>query len=114
MAVTAATNDPNGLWAGIVAGIQDKRIQTWDIVQQIYLTHSVDQWLGKAYFRPAVQHGSLVFQIVPPQGQKVSGEVYAIYHGRLMEMLLAHFPQQFSQVSASSTPISGDSVGSAV
>jgi hypothetical protein len=99
------------LWSSIVRGVQENRIRTWSLIQGNYLTHVADQWANKAFFRPVVQPGSLLFQIVPPQGQKIPGEVYAIYHGRLIEMLLSHFPQRFSQAFASAAPVSGDSLG---
>jgi hypothetical protein len=45
----------------------------------------------------------LLFAIVGRQNVKMTREVYAIFHGRFAEMLLAHFDLEFSTVSA--TPL---------
>jgi hypothetical protein len=36
-----------------------------------------------------------VLNIIPPK-KGVSKEAYAVYHGRFIEMLLAHFDEEFS------------------
>ena len=89
MAVTAATTDAQALLQAINDAISNGKIDTWKSVQSKYLTHSPDQWRGQAFFLPKLQYGALVFNIVPPKGQSISTEIYAIYHGRLIEMLLA-------------------------
>ena len=111
MAVTASTSDPAGLLAAVRDAVATGKIQSWAYVQEQYLTHSVPQWSRRAFFKPTVQLGALVFHIIPPQNTKISTEVYAVYHGRLIEMLLAHFDRQFIQAFASALPISGDSTG---
>lgn len=111
MAVTASTSNPAALLGKIRVATKDGGIQTWHWVQENFLTHSPSQWTNRAFFRPQIQHGALVFYIWPPEGEKVSAEDYAIYHGRLIEMLLAHFDHEFSQAFASAQPITGDSIG---
>jgi hypothetical protein len=54
------------------------------------LTHAPEQWRNKAWFRPSVEAGVLVFRILGQQSVAMTTEVYAIYHGQLIEMLLAH------------------------
>jgi drug/metabolite transporter superfamily protein YnfA len=110
MAVTAATTDSVSLLQLIRQAILNKAITTWTLVQGQYLTHSVAQWENKAFFLPKCQSGLLVFNIVAPKGINVSTEVYAIYHGRFIEMLLAHFDKAFTQATASALPIAGDIV----
>lgn len=108
MAVTASTNNPTGLLEQLRSAIRDNHVKTWQWVQEVYLTHSPSQWANLAFFRPQVQHGALVFYIWPPQGSTISPEVYAIYHGRLIEMLLSHLNSGFTQLFASASPITGD------
>jgi hypothetical protein len=110
MAITAATSDPSRLLTLIREAIAARRIQTWHLVQDVYITHSPPQFANQAFFKPVVQYGALVFQIVTPEGGKVSVEIYAVYHGRLIEMLLAHLDKDFTQVYASAMPITGDVV----
>jgi hypothetical protein len=111
MAVTVVTSSPpTELLAAVREAIQTKKVQTWELVQEVYLTHAPPQWARHAFFRPSVQHGTLVFHIVPPQGQNVTTEAYAVYHGRLIEMLLAHFDSKITQATATAMPVTGDVV----
>jgi hypothetical protein len=45
----------------------------------------------------------LILNVIPPS-KGVSTEAYAVYHGRFIEMLLAHFEQDFSDASATAMP----------
>ena len=44
------------------------------------------------------------------QGSNVTTEVYAVYHGRFIETMLAHFDKQFTNGFASSMPTVADRV----
>ena len=57
------------------------------------------QWVGKAWLRPQTISGVLFFGLVGEQGVKMTKAVYGVYHGRLIEMLLTHFDDDFSNVS---------------
>ena len=114
MAVTVDTPNSASLLEAIKLRIRNKSISTWALIQEQYLTHSVAQWENRAFFLPKCQPGLLAFYIIAPQGGSVSTEVYAIYHGRLIEMLLAHFDKAFTQAVASALPITGDIVSGAV
>ncbi len=111
MAVMVSTNNPAALWRLVQEKIGDGSIKTWDLIKGTYLTHNPAQWNRNAFFRVLIQEEQLNFFIVPPEGQKISTEDYAVYHGRLIEMLLAHFDRRFRRASASANPVPGDSVG---
>src|SRR5437762_168405 len=99
MAVFVSTGEGNALLKAIFKAIDDKKVVTWGYTQVgavKYFTHTATQWDQKAWFQPSFQSDGLRFYIVPPQGKSVSREAYAIYHGRLVEMLLAHFDSKFS------------------
>jgi hypothetical protein len=52
-----------------------------------------------------------VLNILHPQGQAISKEVYAVYHGRFIEAMLAHCDQLFSLGQTSALPMGADKVG---
>lgn len=110
MAVSVETPDPGGLLAAIKAAIDAGRIQTWAYDSDGDFTHSAQQWNRKAWLRPRVGFGVLTFSILGPRGQGVSREIYGIYHGRFIEMLLIHFDQRFSGAQASALAAAGDIV----
>jgi hypothetical protein len=57
---------------------------------------------------PVVANGSLNFGILGRKEETISSEVYAIYHGRFVEMLLAHFDDQFSAAKTSAKLVPPD------
>lgn len=107
MAVNVQTDSPEELLNSIYSAIEDGTIQTWESDQDGDFTHSPHQWKNKAWLRPSIEGGDLVLNILWPQGQKLSKEVYAVYHGRFIEMLLAHFDDSFSDANATAllTPV---------
>jgi hypothetical protein len=116
LALAVSTASPQSLLAAIKKAIDDKKVVTWrykDIGGVRYYTHSANQWDSLAWFKGSIESPGLVFYIVPPKGKKISTEVYAVYHGRFTEMLLAHFDSQFRETSASAIPVPGDSVKAA-
>lgn len=111
MAVIVASQKGRELWNGIVAGIDDGSIRTWAFDNtRKYLTHtgSGDQWKNRAFMKPSLLTDKLVFNIIKPKTQNVTIEVYAIFHGRLIEMILAHFDKLFSSAHATALPTSED------
>lgn len=82
----------DALIKGINDLINQNRIQTWeyDIMGDYTMTPS--QWREQAWIRPTVKIGRTIkFGIVKRRDSNISKEVYAVYHGRFAEMLLAHF-----------------------
>jgi hypothetical protein len=111
MAVRASSNNPQQLLNEIKAAIRAGTVQTWLLDQDGDLTHSPTQWKNKAWFRPSVELGTLVFKILAQQSVPMTTEVYAVYHGRLIEMLLAHFDQKFTSAVATAQAIVGEYIG---
>lgn len=58
--------------------------------------------------RPKVVSDYLVLNIVFPEGQKAGREVYAVYHGRFIEMMQAHFDERFIEGVAMALLAHGD------
>jgi len=108
MAVHFITGTPSTLLASFKKAISDKQIVTWSCDSAGDFTHATDQWKNLAWFRPEVKSDRLIFKIIRPQGLKVGSEVYAIYHGRLIESILAHFDNSFTNAFATALASDGD------
>jgi hypothetical protein len=108
MALYVYTDNPQGLLANIKAAIADGTIRTWEVDKDGDFTHATDQWRYAAWLRPRIEKGELRFIILAPVGKGMAREVYAIYHGRFLEAVLAHFDTQFSSARASAMPEAGD------
>ena len=85
-------------------------IRTWSHDKDGDFTHVPEQWNQRAWLRPHAKEEQLVFNIFPPANTAMSKTVYAVYHGRFVEMLLTHFDNMFNRAVASSLPTEGDRV----
>lgn len=110
MAIIVKTAAPNKLLADIKSAIDEGKVETWQYDSDGDFTHSPEQWRWKAWLRPRLETGELVFTTVTPQGERMSSRVYGVYHGRFVEMLLVHFDMDFSEVASSALPARGDIV----
>ena len=111
MAVRVFCAQPQKLLNEIKAAIRVGSIQTWTLDKDGDFTHSPQQWANKAWFRTTVGIDRLVFRILGQTTQRMSRRVYGVYHGRFIEMLLDHFDEKFSHVTATAMPDDGDLVG---
>ncbi len=100
MAVVVYTANPSLLLGKIKTAIDTETVETWIVDADGDFTHEPNQWRNKAWFRPYVASGVLQFGLVGPEGVQVSTVVYAVYHGRFIEMLLTHFDGDFSNATA--------------
>lgn len=112
MAIIVKTPSPNKLLADIKAAVERKEVDTWQYDADGDFTHSPEQWARKAWLRPRIENGDLIFTILPRKDTPVSKIVYGVYHGRFIEMLLNHFDTAFSQTEATALPARGDVVKS--
>lgn len=102
MALNIYTTDPSGLLKKIKKAIDDEKVVTWSYDSDGDFTHvtSNNQWKGKAWLRPHVKDGYLHMAILGKKDEKLSSEVYAVYHGRFAEMVLVHFDNSFTTATA--------------
>lgn len=114
MAIVVKCNKPRGLVSAIKLAIDNDQIDTWSYDSDGDFTHTAEQWNRRAWLRPVVGEGRLVFNIVAPRTRNISRIVYGIYHGRFIEMLLNHFDGNFTEASATALPTSADQVSSQV
>jgi hypothetical protein len=110
--IRVTTTNGNSLVNGIYNAIRSGSVVTWKANADGYITHSAasGQWENKAWFKPRIVEGGVIFNIFRPQGMSISKEVYAIYHGRCAEMLLAHFDTWLSAIMITALAGEGDVV----
>lgn len=81
-------------------------ITTWEKKtknSEVLYTHLAPNWSGKASFFVSTnsKEGWIRFGI---RCEKYDPDVYAYYHGHLMETFLRHFPESFTMVKATAKP----------
>jgi hypothetical protein len=105
MAIIITTSDPRRMLEAIKKAIREKHVETW-AYNDGYFTHSPAQWRGQAFFKPSIIGEGLILNIIRPRDRNVSSEAYAVYHGRFIEMLLAHFDTIFESARATALTVS--------
>ena len=102
MAIIVNTQQPQLLLENIKKDINDKKIQTWAYDDEGNFYHIPNQWEYKGWLSPKIEENRLIFGIVGSKSISMSIIAYAVYHARFTEMLLAHFDQQFTDISITS------------
>ncbi len=110
MSLTFNSANPRLLLATFKQKIDQGHIVTWKYDQDGDFTHNTDQWRNRAWLRPEVLTGQLLLHIMPPKSSTLSREVYAIYHGRFIEAMLAHCDTLFFAAAASALATNSDQI----
>lgn len=100
MTIIVKTSSPPELLKAIKKGVDQNEVRSWSYDDDGDFTHDSKQWSGEAWLRPEVKSGEIRFTIVTPQGKTISRQVYGLYHGRFIDMLLTHFDSHFSSATA--------------
>lgn len=108
MALYLKTSTPSGLLAAFKKAIDKGHIDTWSYDSDGDFTHTPPQWNKRAWLRPNVQGSQLAFSIIKPSNSTLSREVYAVYHGRFAESMIAHCHVWFDESNSTASPVSGD------
>jgi hypothetical protein len=108
MAINFVSGNPAGLLAKFKKAIDDKHVRTWSYDADGDFTHNVEQWNRKAWLRPSVSNGQLIFNMLKPQNSSVSWEVFGVYQGRFVESMTVHCHDNFSQAFATAKPTAND------
>jgi hypothetical protein len=111
MAIYFKTRTPKKLLAAYKKAIDDGHVVTWAYDADGDFTHTADQWNRKAWLRPRIREAeALALNILAPQDSSISSKIYAIYHGRFIESMLAHCDKLFDDATATAMPAREDSV----
>ncbi len=110
MAVRAFTDRPEALLSAIRRSVAEGRVRDWKFDEDGDLTLTSEVFANKAWMRPKVLPDRLLFNIVGTRGVEMSNRVYAVYHGRLVQMLLTYFDTRLRTAAATALPTTGDRV----
>jgi hypothetical protein len=110
MAIRALTDDPDGLLARIKKLIDQGHITTWSYDEEGDFTHTPTQWKGKAWLEPEVKADKLRLTILNNEKVPLTREIFAVYHGRFIEMLISHVADRYTSASATPNPASDEPV----
>lgn len=114
MSIKVKTNTAQRLVANIKRAVDAGEIQTWRRVVHEgvdYYTHdtSSDQWLKQAYIQPSINlNGDLSFYVIGVKNITVDQYTFGVYQGRFIQMMIAHFPDDFNEATATSKADIGD------
>lgn len=103
MAVIIQTDDPDTLLEKIYEAIDSKKADKWVSISDGRLTYGALLWKNEAFFKPQiwVEEKQLRFGLIKRKDRKNIGtRLYAIYHTKLIELLLLRFDQDFLRVTA--------------
>jgi len=102
MAVRLFTTEAETLLDSIKRGIARGEIETWALDNDGDFTHTASggQWKNRAYLRPRTLNDRLLLNIIIRKTETQKREVYAVYHGRFIEMVISHFPKLLSTAAA--------------
>lgn len=102
MSIYVKSSNPQKLINDINEKIANSGIDTWSVDKDGDYTHTAEQWKNHAWIHPIIETGRVVFAIWGRVNVNLSVVDYAIYHGRFVEMLLAHFDRQCENIEVSS------------
>lgn len=98
--VSIKTGAPRGLLASIRQAIDKGHVKTWTYDSDGDFTHTPTQWSHKAWLRPTISSNGLTLEILNNKNVPFTTEIYGVYHGRFIEMILAHFRSEIIDASA--------------
>lgn len=109
MAIIVDTTSPADLLKKIKKAIDDGKVRSWSYDMDGDFTHDSEQWKNKAWLRPKVYSGELRFGILKQKDVNLTKQVYGLYHGRFIDMLLTHFDDYFISALATAEKTEPDS-----
>lgn len=113
MSIHIKTKQPRTLVKHIKEAIDDGSVATWAYDDDGDFIHTPPQWRGRCWLRPFYPaDGGLVLGTIPPRGEALTTEAYAVYHGRFGEMLLAHFDKEIDDLRLSPMATNYDQIQS--
>lgn len=102
MAIIIGTAQPELLLQKVKKAITTSEIKNWlKHEKKDLFSYSTGPYALKAWFIGRSQPGELHFDIIFPMKCSKKKEYYAIYHGRMIGMLLAHFDEDMEHIGAS-------------
>ena len=112
MAIIVHTDDPDLLLEKIYEAIDNRKAGKWTCTPDGRFTYGTLLWKNEAFFRPQiwVEEKQLRFGLIKRKDRKhISSKLYATFHTKMIELLLAQFDRDFRRVSATAGRAEPDS-----
>ena len=113
MAIIIKAYSPDRLVLKIKKAIIANEIEAWICDDDGDFTYDSDKWRFQAWIRPIIKedHHTIIFAIVGRNDQNISTLAYAVYHSRFIEMVLAHFDYECTDINVTPFAIDVDYLG---
>lgn len=98
MAIIIKTRQSRELLIRLTESIDNGSIQTWQKDADGDYTIVRVQWYCHAWFRPYIEDDSVVFGIIQSSNFPMTRQLYGVFHGRFVAMLLSHFDDMMDDV----------------
>lgn len=100
MAILLKTKHTVRILDDIKKKIDAHEIDTWSYDSDNDFTHCVQQWEKKAWIRPKVEieKSQIVFYMIGRKGVVMSKDIYSVYQGRFLEMLLKNYANEVDAI----------------
>jgi hypothetical protein len=99
---------PGVLLQHLKKAARQNKILPWECDLEGDFTQARAKERRKAWLRPSAGGNVLNFSFLGPQDVVLEKGVYAFYHARFLEMLVAQFSEQFAEASITAQPEGSD------
>lgn len=104
MSIQFLTDNPRTLLAKFKKKIDDGNIDTWEYDKEGDFTHTPNQWIHRAWLRPALESDRLTLHILNSKKYAFTWATYGVYHGRFVESMLTHCHNLFTATRIAPKP----------
>ena len=108
MALIIKTENPLGLLAEIKRGIDARDVEDWSYDESGDFTYTPEKWVNRAWLRPEVGEGELLFGILGTKDAGMTASLYSVYHSQFIDILLMYFDKHFTTAAATAKKTAPD------
>ena len=108
MAIIVKTENPEGLLNEIKRAIDERTTELWSYDSAGDFSHTPDRWINRAWLRPEVGDGELLFGILGTKDAGMTASLYSAYHAYFIEFLLTNLDKYFVTAAATAKKTAPD------
>ena len=109
MALIVKTSRAQELLNKMRSDCREDPVQGWICDEDGDFTRTTESM--KVWMRPKTTTSQLTFYVLGPKGRAISTVAYAIYHSKMINLLLTKHDKLFDSARATAMPMSGDIIG---
>jgi len=108
MAIIVKTENPEGLLREIKRAIDEGSTELWSYDSSGDFSHTPDRWINRAWLRPELGEGELLFGILGTKDEGMTTSLYSAYHAYFIEFLLTYLDKYFVTAAATAKKTAPD------